>query len=43
VVCGFISNWFNGRVFFFLSRERWELQGEMGCGGGPWVLALLST
>jgi hypothetical protein len=33
---GFIGNWFIGCVFFF-ARERWELQGEMGCGGGPWV------
>jgi len=40
---GFIGNWFIGCVFFSLSREKWELLGEMGCGGGPWVLALLST
>ena len=32
-----------GQLGFFFFRGRWELLGEMGCGGGPWVLALLST
>jgi len=31
-----------GQLGFFF-RGRWELPGEMGCGGGPWVLALLRT
>jgi hypothetical protein len=49
---GYVGNWFNGWAchggialgsWVLVFRGRWELPGEMGCGGGPWVLALWST